>query len=143
MYLWGSKRLQFLYVVDASTLDLVSPRRWFVAARLGVWNHVYSMVGVFTIASVCARGLMLALAAPRNAMPGQNDVEISQVDSRTQTVEADMDRRCTADYAQKNLKITLLAKVRHFGSKIRVKNSEPYLKHYVAMAWIMSMTILF
>ena len=141
MYLSASKRLQFLYVIDASTLDLVSPRRWFVAETWGIWNDVYSMVGVFTIATVCAGGLMLVSSAPRMAMPIQNDIEISQANSRAQIIEAQMDTRRVADSAQNISKTTLLAKVRRFGLKIQVKNPEAYLRHYVATAWVMSITI--
>ena len=75
------------------------------------------------------------------AIPIQYDIEISQAYSRTQAIEARVDARYVADLAQNTSNMTLLAKFHRFGSRIHAKISKVHLRHYVAIAWVMSIVI--
>lgn len=134
MYLSASKRSPFLYVTDASTHDLVSPRRWVVDETWERWNDAYCMIGVCTMATVCAGALKFGSSAPRMAIQIQTDIEISQAYSRTQAIEARVDTRHVAGPARIPSNMTLLAKFRRFGLRIQVRISKAHLRRYVATA---------
>ena len=104
-----------------------------------IWNDAYGIIGVCTMAAVCAGTLKFGSSAPRMAIPIQNDVEISQACSRIQAIEARVDTRHVADPAQNTSSTTLLAKLHRFGLRII---SKAHLRRYVAAAWVMSIAII-
>ena len=141
MYLSASKRLRFLYVSDASTRDLVSPRRWVVGETWETWNNAYNLIGVCTMATVCVGALKFGSSAPRTALPIQNDIETVHDLSRPQAVEPRIDASHVAGSLQKIPNITFLAKIYRFASRTKAKIFKAHLRRYVATAWVMSTAI--
>lgn len=134
-------RLRFLYVTAASTRDLVSPGRWVVDETWETWNDAYRVTGACTIAAVCAGALYFGLLAPRTVMLIQNDVEVSQAGPRLQAIEAPMETIHITRPPQNSSSTTHWAKVRQFGLSTRGKISKMHLRHYVALAWSLSIAI--
>ena len=122
MYLSASKRLRFLYVTNASTRDLVSPRRWIVDEIWETCNDTYCIIGVCTMATVCGGALTFGSLALQMAMPIQKDIEIPQA------IETRTDTRYITGPAQNTSNVTFLAKIRRSGLRIQASISKAHLR---------------